>query len=1025
MTFTKEKELLLKFYQMLPQDLLKKAIENVQFKNRTEKRKYDKYKTLKEKIKAYLDQMLLRVQLAENLYDLIRDEVKLNESEEYETILNLFNAENCVNLTIYMLYRCCDDKFDEKYFSQFLKSEQFEKTLNGNWEEKETANTNEEKHEEEQNCMRKYYLGHIEKRNTFYNFEPQYVYENNEIIELSETEIEEKFPSNGKINLSYKFNGESHEFLKRLNVDDHDNHDGIFKSFYAISFEESDLGENDADYRGFIKKKLEIQDICDSGELKERIKTLNDIGIYKVVTTEVAVEAKDLIGRIVTINQQYDEDECVLLDLGNDYLYGPYPVQIRTVDGERYVKIEIEKSNYLLNRYSFDNMSCESYEFIETPYMRERAYVEFARITGVAEQEDVITDLILLSKIQEDINLDLARTNIEEFGRRCAISPFFKNIPLTFREKRLQRTKKLIEDVLSYQDERKDAVITLIESFKADDVQQLLGTKIFETQSYKDVDSENKKLKAENKQLQEEKEELRKTKESLEKTIKEHDAARKEQDIGIIAERRDDLNQLENDIHKAEDRLAEIQQKYAMYESYEELLHEMELLKIEDAKLQSRIDVHKDDESRYKHQVTELQNKVTGLQDQIKDAVEKKVKEENIANVAFDPYIANVMMDAASKWKSDAETTAYRQIVEQTNGREYSSKTREELVNMLVHGVKAFRKYEKNDIINMYICLAQNFLTIFSGEPGTGKTSMCTIIAYSLGLNTFGQSASGTTNMNRFIPVSVERGWSSKRDLIGYFNPLTKQYDKSNGKIYDGLMVLNEERQESKFPYIMLLDEANLSSMEYYWADFMRVSDRDGEDMWINIGTESDVYIPETLKFLATVNTDQTTEELSPRLIDRAWIIKLPKVELTENQHGLKEYFTDAILWEDIKQTFCYSEKNEVALETVLNDVYKLFERYGLSISPRIKHSIKKYVCVAQELMENETGGANAREKAVDFAILQKLMPKINGYYTHYEKMFETLKTICEENNFTMTKTCIESMHDMSLKNMGYCKYLM
>ena len=65
--------------------------------------------------------------------------------------------------------------------------------------------------------------------------------------------------------------------------------------------------------------------------------------------------------------------------------------------------------------------------------------------------------------------------------------------------------------------------------------------------------------------------------------------------------------------------------------------------------------------------------------------------------------------------------------------------------------------------------------------------------------------------------MSVDRGRSSKRDLIGYFNPLTSTYDKSNGKIYDALKLLDAEcktEQKSEYPFYILLDEANLSPIE-------------------------------------------------------------------------------------------------------------------------------------------------------------------------------------------------------------------
>lgn len=140
-------------------------------------------------------------------------------------------------------------------------------------------------------------------------------------------------------------------------------------------------------------------------------------------------------------------------------------------------------------------------------------------------------------------------------------------------------------------------------------------------------------------------------------------------------------------------------------------------------------------------------------------------------------------------------------------------------------------QYSRNTIINIAICMTQGFLTVFSGEPGCGKTSICNIFANVLGLNKIQYLVKNQDalieNVTRYIPISVERGWTSKRDFIGYFNPLSKSFDKSNGRVYDGLKILDMENKSdaSRFPFLILLDEANLSPMEYYWADFMNVCD--------------------------------------------------------------------------------------------------------------------------------------------------------------------------------------------------------
>ena len=67
---------------------------------------------------------------------------------------------------------------------------------------------------------------------------------------------------------------------------------------------------------------------------------------------------------------------------------------------------------------------------------------------------------------------------------------------------------------------------------------------------------------------------------------------------------------------------------------------------------------------------------------------------------------------------------------------------------------------------------------MISGAPGSGKTSICNILGRVLGLNNIENKIKDKTLWkdpslaNRYMAVSVERGWNSKRDFIGYFNPL-------------------------------------------------------------------------------------------------------------------------------------------------------------------------------------------------------------------------------------------------------------
>ena len=80
----------------------------------------------------------------------------------------------------------------------------------------------------------------------------------------------------------------------------------------------------------------------------------------------------------------------------------------------------------------------------------------------------------------------------------------------------------------------------------------------------------------------------------------------------------------------------------------------------------------------------------------------------------------------------------------------------------------------------------------------------------------------------------------------------------------------------------ILLDEANLSSIEHYWSAFMGIADATTKQN-LPIGQDS-LVIPRSLRFLATINYDGTTEPLSPRILNRAGVIVMQPGEIASRQ---------------------------------------------------------------------------------------------------------------------------------------------
>ena len=190
-------------------------------------------------------------------------------------------------------------------------------------------------------------------------------------------------------------------------------------------------------------------------------------------------------------------------------------------------------------------------------------------------------------------------------------------------------------------------------------------------------------------------------------------------------------------------------------------------------------------------------------------------------------------------------------------------------------------------------------------------------------------------------------------------------------------------------PMFVLLDEANLSPIEHYWAGFNKLCDAGRfDDKSISLGGEYSWKVSNGLRFLATINYDHTTEELSPRFLDRSWLImlKATNIDFQYDDEDLQNAKTIVSIG-DIEKYFTPTIDDVVsdAIKGKLFNIQEAFLDNNLSISPRNIKMVKNYCLVAQKYMRNAMA-------PLDFAVAQKILPLINGSGKDYDNLISSLE---------------------------------
>lgn len=292
-------------------------------------------------------------------------------------------------------------------------------------------------------------------------------------------------------------------------------------------------------------------------------------------------------------------------------------------------------------------------------------------------------------------------------------------------------------------------------------------------------------------------------------------------------------------------------------------------------------------------------------------------------------------------------------------------------------------------------------LTLLAGISGTGKSELPRLYADAGGI--------------QFLPVAVQPNWDSPADLFGFYNYTEGAFHST--RLCRAMRQFTQEDHAVAMHdrmLMVLLDEMNLARVEYYFSDLLsRLETRRGilrhgrpptDEEWrrasieLNLGDSAPAWLRlgANVLFVGTLNEDETTLGLSPKVVDRANTITFPKPSSFVDMNSASRAFAAASdqLSRSRWSQWCTADperkqKAEQELKPKFDMVSGALEKVGRGVGQRVFQAALSYVALYPVGPDQNGDGIQA---AIEDQFAMKLIPKLKGVDTRSKQGRECLE---------------------------------